>query len=123
MVQPRFTWTFNDFFFQGTLCHQACANQIEFDPTKSSTFVDGAVHTNITFVTGVGVDPVVNDDYTMDLQSGTDTVSVGGLTVVNTTLFLITNQTEKFGIDTFSGILGVPKAVTRLQVWLSFRIG
>ena len=61
----------------------------------------------------------------MDLRSGADTVSIGGLTVANTSLFLITNQTAKFGIDIFSGILGELKAEKRLQEVSDylFRIG
>ena len=98
------------FFLPGTLCGQACANQIKFDPSKSSTFVDGGAELSISFITGVGVDPVVDNDYTVDLRNGTDTVSVGGLTVTNTSLFLITNQTAKFSGDTFSGILGKSKS-------------
>ena len=93
-------------FSPGTLCGQACANQVKFDPFKSSTFVDGGAQFGISFITGVGVDPVVDEDYTLILRNGTDTVSVGGLTVANTSLFLITNQTAKFSRDTFSGILG-----------------
>jgi hypothetical protein len=96
------------------LCGQACDNQVKFDPSKSSTFVDGGSESHISFATGSGVDPVVNDDYVLDLRNGTDTVTVGGLTA-NTELFLITNQTEKFSIEPFSGILGKPKAETRLQ--------
>ena len=102
-------------FFPGTLCGQACANQVKFNSSKSSTFVDGGADFSISFITGVGVDPVVDEDYTVNLRNGTDTVSVGGLTVANTNLFLITNQTAKFSRDTFSGILGKPKAETRLQ--------
>jgi imidazole glycerol phosphate synthase subunit HisF len=90
----------------GTLCGQACANPVKFDPSKSSTFVDGGAQVNISFATGIGVDPVVDNDYTMNLRSGTDTVSIGGLTAANTSLFLITNQSSKFGMDPFSGVLG-----------------
>ena len=97
------------------MCGQACAHQVKFDPTKSSTFVDGGVEFNISFATGGGVDPVVDDDYRLNLRNGTDTVSVSDLTVANTSLFLITNQTAKFSINPYSGILGKPKAETRLQ--------
>ena len=107
------------FFLPGTLCGQACANQVKFDPSKSSTFVDGGAEFSISFITGVGVDPVVDKDYTVDLRNGSDTVSVGGFTAPNTSLFLITNQTAKFSGDTFSGILGKPKAETRLPKNLS----
>ena len=106
---------FIDFFCPGTLCGQVCDNQLKFDPSKSSTFVDGGVESNASFITGVGVDPVINNDYVLDLRNATDTVTVGSFTVANADLFLITNQTKKFSIDPFSGILGKFKAETQLQ--------
>ncbi|KAF7361726.1 Pepsin A [Mycena venus] len=93
--------------FASTLCGAACDNQVKFDSTKSSTFVDVGTTSSITFSTGVGVDPVVGANYRLTLRSARDTVSVGGLTANNTSLFLITNQTAKFGIDPFSGIQGM----------------
>jgi len=89
------------------LCGQACSNQVQFDPSKSSTFVDGGAQFEISFATGVGVDPVINNDYVLDLRNATDTVSVGGLSAADIELFLITNQTAKFNIDPFSGIQGM----------------
>jgi hypothetical protein len=94
--------------FASTLC-AACSNQVQFNPNASSTFQDGGRTSSITFSTGVGVDPVVGANYRLTLRSGTDTVSAGGLTVPNTDLFLVTDQTEKFDIDPFSGIQGVPQ--------------
>jgi hypothetical protein len=103
-------------FLPGTLCGQACDKQLKFDPSKSSTFVDGGAEFNFSFTTGSGVDPVVDNDYILDVRRGTDTVSVGdSLVVANTTMFLITNQSAKISSDTFSGILGKPKAEIRLQ--------
>ncbi|KAJ7091158.1 acid protease [Mycena epipterygia] len=93
--------------FASTLCGASCDNQVKFDSTKSSTFIDGKTTSSITFSTGVGVDPVIGANYRLTLRSATDTVSVGGLTVPSTSLFLITNQTAKFGIDPFSGIQGM----------------
>ncbi|KAJ7647093.1 acid protease [Roridomyces roridus] len=93
--------------FASTLCGAACSSQVQFDSTKSSSFVDGGATSSITFSTGVGVDPVVGANYRLTLRSGTDTVSVGGLTAPATKLFLITNQTPKFDIDPFSGIQGM----------------
>ncbi|KAF9482130.1 acid protease [Pholiota conissans] len=91
--------------FASTLCGGSCA-QVEFDPNKSSTFVDGGRTSSITFATGVGVDPVIGSNYKLTLRSGRDTVSVGGLSATGVSLFLITNQTVKFNIDPFSGIQG-----------------
>lgn len=90
----------------GTLCGDACSNQVQFDPSKSTTFIDLGENSSIAFATGVGVDPVVNNDYVLELRSGSDTVSVGGYAVKNLDLFLITNQTAQFNIDPFSGIQG-----------------
>ncbi|KAJ6499109.1 acid protease [Mycena sanguinolenta] len=86
-----------------------CSNcvQTKFDATKSSTFVDVGTTSTITFATGVGVDPVIGNNYQLTLRSGRDTVSVGGLTAPNTSLFQITSQTPKFNIDPFSGIQGM----------------
>jgi len=89
----------------GTLC--ASCNQVKFDSSKSSTFVDGGRTTSITFGTGVGVDPVVGDNYSLTLRSAKDVVTVGGLVAKATNLFLITDQTPKFNIDPFSGIQGM----------------
>ncbi|KAJ7188043.1 acid protease [Mycena filopes] len=93
--------------FASTLCGASCDNQVKFNSTKSSTFVDGGTTSSITFSTGVGVDPVVGANYRLTLRSGRDTVALGGLSAPATSLFLITNQTAKFGIDPFSGIQGM----------------
>ncbi|KAF9002787.1 aspartic peptidase domain-containing protein [Cyathus striatus] len=93
--------------FASTACGLECSNQVLFDPSKSKTFVDGGQSFNISFVTGSGVDPVVNNDYNLTIRNGTDTVSIGGHSALNTNVFLITHQTPKFDIDPFSGILGL----------------
>jgi hypothetical protein len=62
---------------------------------------------SITFATGGGVTPVIGDNTRLTLRSGTDTVSVGGLTVPNSDLFLVTDQTPVFDTDPYSGIQGV----------------
>ncbi|PPQ62926.1 hypothetical protein CVT24_006166 [Panaeolus cyanescens] len=93
--------------FASTLCGAACSNQVQFDSSKSSTFVDLGRTSSITFATGVGVDPVVGANYRLTLRSARDTVSIGGLTATGVSLFLITDQTPKFNIDPFSGILGM----------------
>ncbi|KAJ7346819.1 acid protease [Mycena albidolilacea] len=93
--------------FASTLCGTACNNQVKFDSSKSSTFVDVGTTSSITFSTGVGVDPVIGANYRLTLRAGRDTVSVGNLSAPATSLFLITNQTAKFGIDPFSGIQGM----------------
>ena len=79
---------------------------MKFDSSKSSTFVDGGRSTSITFATGVGVDPVIGNNWRLTLRSARDTVSIGTLSVPNVNLFLITNQTPTFGPDPFSGIQG-----------------
>ena len=84
---------------------------MKFNSSKSSTFVDGGKTNSITFATGVGVDPVIGANYELTLRSGRDTVSVGGLSVPDVSLFLITNQTAKFDIDPFSGIQGLYDAI------------
>jgi hypothetical protein len=92
--------------FASTLC-STCTDQVQFDSSASSTFIDGGRTSTITFGTGVGVDPVVGDNYQLQLRSATDTVTVGGLTSTNVSLFLITEQTPTFDIDPFSGIQGM----------------
>ncbi|KAK0225889.1 acid protease [Armillaria fumosa] len=98
--------------FASTLC--GSCNQAKFDPTHSSTFVDGRSTSSITFSTGVGVDPVVGANYRLTLRSATDTVSIGGFEVPNVSLFLITDQTPAFAIDPFSGIQGMGAQATGL---------
>ncbi|KAJ7646685.1 acid protease [Roridomyces roridus] len=98
----------NTLEFASTLCGEPCSNQVQFNPTKSSTFVDGGVTSNITFFgSGVGVAPVVGDELQLILRNATETVSIAGLTVPQTEVFLITNQTSAFAIDPFSGIQGM----------------
>lgn len=91
--------------FKGTLC-STCADQIQFDASASSTFIDGGKTSTITFATGVGVTPVIGDNTQLTLLSAFDTVVVGGLSSPNVSLFLITEQTPTFNVDTFSGIQG-----------------
>ncbi|TFK68659.1 acid protease [Pluteus cervinus] len=93
--------------FASTQCGQPCTNQIQFDTTKSSSFVAGVVNTSLVFGTGGGVDPVVGSNYKITIQSGKDTVEIGGLKADNVDLFLITNQSEPFAIDPYSGIQGM----------------
>ena len=79
----------------------------QFDPSQSSTFLNGTQSTVITFGTGVGVTPVIGNNTQLSLQSGVDTVSIGGVSVKNASFFLITAQTEVFSIDPFDGIMGL----------------
>ncbi|KAF7981883.1 hypothetical protein HWV62_31457 [Athelia sp. TMB] len=54
------------------------------------------------------VDPVESDsDYKLTLLSGSDVVSVAGLSAGKVSLYTITNQSPKFDIDPFSGIQGM----------------
>ena len=59
------------------------------------------------FATGTGVDPVVGDNYALELEAANDTVSVAGISVPHTPFFLITDQTPTFEPDPFDGILGL----------------
>lgn len=45
-------------------------------------------------------------DYTLTLLSGSDYVSVAGISAGKIALYTITDQTAKFDIDPFSGIQG-----------------
>lgn len=91
----------------GTACGTACSRQRQFVTSKSSTFVDGGRTSTITFGTGVGVDPVVGNNWQLSLRSSTDTVAVGGISVPKTSFFLITKQTPTFLPDPFDGIMGL----------------
>ncbi|KAJ7209223.1 acid protease [Mycena pura] len=93
--------------FASTLCGLSCANQDMFNPNKSSTFIDGEKKAHIIFATGVGVTPVMGDDWELTLLLGSDNVHIGDLSVLNATLFLIINQTAPFEADPFGGILGL----------------
>ncbi|RDX55132.1 acid protease [Lentinus brumalis] len=92
--------------FVSTEC-TSCVQTPKFDPAKSSTFVRGSRTTTLDFSTGVGVDPVVNDDYVLTVRSGTDTVTVGGVPAKNVSLFTIIDQTPAFNVDPFLGIQGM----------------
>ena len=69
--------------------------------------MQGSRTSTISFATGVGVDPVVDDDYVLTLRSGTDTVTVGDTAIPDISLFTITKQTPAFNIDPFLGIQGM----------------
>lgn len=97
----------SDLEFSSTQCGEACANQILFDPSKSSTFVTTGKNTTLYFSTGVGVTPVVPAICWLKVEEGRDTVSVGELSVSNVTLFTIVNQSASFDVDPFSGIQGM----------------
>ena len=59
------------------------------------------------FATGTGVDPVVGDNYALELEAVHDTVTVAGFSVPQTPFFLITDQTPTFDPDPFDGTLGL----------------
>ncbi|KAI8993007.1 acid protease [Trametes punicea] len=92
--------------FASTEC-TSCAQPNKFDPSKSSTYKRGNEVTTLDFATGVGVDPVVDDDYVLTVRNGTDTVTVGGVAVKDISLFTIINQTKAFNVDPFLGIQGM----------------
>ncbi|KAJ7746392.1 acid protease [Mycena metata] len=91
----------------GVACGAACANQRQFDPSKSSTFQDEDYNTTVTFGTGIGVDPVVGNNWEMDLAFVADVLVVGDINVPLGGFFLITNQTSTFLPDPFDGIMGL----------------
>ena len=53
------------------------------------------------------MDPVVGNNWQLRLRSAMDTVTVGGISVANISMFLITDQTPTFASDPFSGIQGM----------------
>lgn len=93
-------------FYTGTQCGEPCANQILFDPSKSSTYVNYNETYEIAFETGGGVNPITSDsEYVLWLLAGADTVTVDGI-ASNVSLYTIINQTEAFAPDPYSGIQG-----------------
>ncbi|KAF7345319.1 Acid protease [Mycena sanguinolenta] len=91
----------------GTACGAACANQHQFNSSASSTFIDFQSTSTITFGTGVGVDPVIGDNWQLVVDEVADTFSVAGLSISLGEFYLITNQTPTFLPDPFDGILGL----------------
>ncbi|KAJ7167987.1 acid protease [Mycena filopes] len=88
-------------------CGAACANQRQFDPSKSSTFEDQFSNSSVTFGTGVGVEPVNGSNWKLDLAFVADALVVGDISVPLGGFFLITNQTATFLPDPFDGIMGL----------------
>ncbi|KAF8145430.1 acid protease [Mycena galopus ATCC 62051] len=91
----------------GTACGAACANQRQFNSSASSTFQDEGYSTTITFGTGVGVDPVVGDNWEMSLSFVADALTIADLSIPFGGFYLITNQTATFLPDPFDDILGL----------------
>ncbi|KAF7336875.1 Acid protease [Mycena venus] len=91
----------------GTACGAACANQHQFDPSLSSTFEDEQFNTTITFGTGIGVDPVVGNNWELWLSFVADILHVADMTIPFGGFFLITNQTSTFAPDPMDGIMGL----------------
>ncbi|KAJ7039610.1 acid protease [Mycena alexandri] len=85
----------------------ACANQRQFAPSKSSTFQDQFFNSSVTFGTGIGVDPVVGNNWEMDLAFVADVLVVGDIAIPLGGFFLITNQAPTFLPDPFDGIMGL----------------
>jgi hypothetical protein len=83
-------------------CGSACALQKQFNPSKSSTFLDYHSSTTESFGTGVGVDP--QGDWEPTLARVRDTVTLTGIEAAKTQLYLITDQTALFAPDPFDGI-------------------
>ncbi|KAF7376906.1 Acid protease [Mycena sanguinolenta] len=61
----------------------------------------------LVFGTGVGVTPVNGTNWQLNVSLVADTVSVAGLTVKSSELYLITYQTPTFAVDPFDGIMGL----------------
>ena len=96
--------------FPATNC-TTCSRQKKFDPTKSQTFIDVGRDSTVDFSSGTGVDPVINDEdsnsnYQMHLRQIRETVQIGGYTLSNFSMSLITSQTPTFDPDPFDGIVG-----------------
>ncbi|KAF8176568.1 acid protease, partial [Mycena galopus ATCC 62051] len=91
----------------GTACGAACANQRQFNSSASSTFLDLNSSSTITFGTGVGVDPVIGDNWELWLEEVADVFTIADMSLPLGGLFLITNQTPTFLPDPFDGILGL----------------
>ena len=85
----------------------SCTQKGKFVRSKSSTYKAGSSTSRLPFATGVGVDPVVNNDYVLTVRSGTDTVHVGNISLPSVSLFTIISQTPAFNVDPFIGIQGM----------------
>ncbi|KAI1791930.1 acid protease [Ganoderma leucocontextum] len=72
-----------------------CKSCAQINPSKSSTFKRGTRKETLPFPTGVGVDPIVDNDYVLTIQSATDSVTVGGITLEKVSLTII-DQTAAF---------------------------
>ncbi|RDB24648.1 putative vacuolar protease A [Hypsizygus marmoreus] len=91
-----------------------CSNQQIFDWDKSSTYkyIDNGDGLWLQFATGTGVTPVnsTDPDWTMTMWQVSDTVSVGGLPVLDVPFYLIDFQSPAFSADPFDGIMGLGTA-------------
>ncbi|KAI0729009.1 aspartic peptidase domain-containing protein, partial [Irpex lacteus] len=96
-----------DLEISSTKCGAACANQIQFDPSKSSTFIDRINETTLNFGTGIGIDPVQGSNWSLQVRNSSDTVAVGGVSVPDVEFYLIVNQTKEWAADPNSGIQGL----------------
>ncbi|KAF4620824.1 hypothetical protein D9613_000878 [Agrocybe pediades] len=82
--------------------------QKKFNTSASSTFVDGNTTGIFSFATGGGVDPVIDNDYSLTVHTAADTIGlVNGFSAPDIEILLIINQTTKFDIDPYDGIQGL----------------
>ncbi|KAJ7644665.1 aspartic peptidase domain-containing protein [Roridomyces roridus] len=95
------------FEIPGTACGAPCATQHKFDSSASSTFFDLDFPSTIEFGTGIGVDPVVGDNWKLWLEEVADVVQIADLELPLGAFFLIVNQTTTFSPDPFDGIFGL----------------
>ncbi|KZT73397.1 acid protease [Daedalea quercina L-15889] len=98
--------------FPSTEC-TACANQPRFNTSLSSTYISSDNISTIMFITGNGVDTLqYPDEYEVWLREGRDTVSIGGISTPNVSLFTITNQTQALDAIPTGGVQGMGPYLT-----------
>ncbi|KAJ7737748.1 acid protease [Mycena metata] len=105
------------------VCGGACANQHQFDLSKSSTFKDLNSTTIEIFDTGGGVTPVNGSNWELWLSHVSDALVVGDLSVPLEKFYLIRNQTSPFLYNPYDGIMGLSPNLHRRGIRPHLRDG
>ncbi|GJJ10404.1 hypothetical protein Clacol_004630 [Clathrus columnatus] len=91
-------------------CGKPCENQKKFNHIASSTFLSLNETRNLSFITGGGVQPVIEGAFDFTANISTETVTIGNLQASEVQTWLMTNVSWGFYENPYDGIIGLGPA-------------